>query len=692
VLSDQSIRTDGWSVEVEAAAAPIRAGRSRIRAVFASLILRHERPRNEAERAAVVQGVGLAYHRQLLMVTPAGALAAFVFATAVARGPSAAGVRAWMIITIGLDVLCLWSCAAALARPQGGGWAAGRTTVLRTATAVAWSLTPLYLAPGHGGLAVWQTLCFTVTLSMAGTTVFAGRRLSFALWAGPLLLMTPVVGVAGGIITGWLGYAVLSFTAGAAVTVMFHVSSVYLCRTLLADHRHEVLVEDLRASERRLAHDATHDVLTGLANRQQLMDCITAALHRDGTCPAVLFIDLDRFKAVNDTFGHAAGDRLLQTVAHRLTDAVGAGDVCARLGGDEFVVFLEHSADVADVVRVGNRIIEAIEQPVDGIDLDISASVGLSVASIRTASASELLTEADTAMYRAKEMGRRRVLAFDDDMQRAVDESLRDERALRRALADRDLRAFAMPLVDLGTGRLIGFELLCRWLRPGVGLMAPEQFIPLAERCGLVGEIDRWMLAEALTLLESWQPIPDLSMLALTVNASAQLLEWGVIPADIAARSGRFDPSRLLLELTESVAMRDVHRVSAQLRALSAMGVRSAIDDFGTGYSSLSYLRDFPVTGFKIDRSFLAQAVEDERGVSLLETLVELGRAFGLRVVAEGCETETHARLAAAVGCPVGQGYYFGAPVPVDEAVRDWRRQGFTMAGWAVSAGAGRGI
>ena len=426
------------------------------------------------------------------------------------------------------------------------------------------------------------------------------------------------------------------------------------------------------ALNRRLAEletQAFHDALTGLANRALFADRTEHALTRHSRIPgdvAVVFLDLDNFKTVNDGLGHAAGDELLRRVADRLLGAVRAGDTVARLGGDEFAVLLEsvHGAD--DAVRVTTRLLESLSAPFTiGRDVVVTASAGIAMAD---ASASELLRDADVAMYRAKHSGKNRSVLFEPTMRDAAIERLDLERELRIALRRGELFLVYQPIVDVATHRIVGLEALVRWSHPTRGVLAPGSFIELAEQTALIVPLGRQVLRAACVQARAWID-GGWSALPVSINVSPRQLADAAFVSDVmgALEESALDPRSLTLEITESVLVQHPDRAGETLRELRRLGVCIAIDDFGTGYSSLSYINDLPLDMLKIDRSFVASIANR---APVIETLFRLGRVLGFRTVAEGIETVEEFAAVRALGAALAQGYLFSRPLPPDEIRR----------------------
>ena len=432
-------------------------------------------------------------------------------------------------------------------------------------------------------------------------------------------------------------------------------------------------ITDRKAVEEALAHRALHDVLTGLPNRVLLRDRIEQALQRtarSGRDVAVAYLDLDSFKRINDSLGHDAGDDLLSHVAERLTATVRPADTVARLGGDEFAVLIEDAGDDA-AAEIADRIVEALREPLQIGDRQVvgSASVGLSV-SDPDASAMSLLRDADVAMYRAKATGGNQWVRYEPEMRTFIDEQLRLEIDLVAALEHGQLELRYQPVVRLDTDQFVGFEALLRWQHPSLGMIAPDRFIPIAERTGLIVPIGRWVLETACATLARWHAGGQRD-LTMAVNVSGRQLASDEFVGHVAAAldASGVSPDHLVLEMTESVLIEDVAQASARLHELREVGVRLAIDDFGTGYSSLGYLRQFPVDILKIDRSFVNTI--DDAGTDIppiVRGLLDLAGTLRLETVAEGIELEVQHDRLRANRCEMGQGYLFARPMERAEA------------------------
>ncbi len=422
--------------------------------------------------------------------------------------------------------------------------------------------------------------------------------------------------------------------------------------------------------EERLAYQAHHDALTGLPNRFAVLERLDEILRTEPNV-AVLFVDLDSFKSVNDTHGHAVGDQVLGAVGTILTRCVRSSEFVGRLGGDEFVIIVRDVVEATDALTLGYRVIRELEQPQehDGHVFVLSASVGVAFPEIGT-SALDAIRHADSAVYQAKRRGRGRVERFDAAMQEQIEHEAAVELALRQAVRNDELRIHLQPVFDLATDRISGAEALVRWERPGFGLVPPNDFIPIAERSSLIFEVERWVLTQACERIAAWRQMNASCDYRVAVNISGRHLIEGDLLTDVEralALSGA-DPTMLELELTETQLLEDLDRATSVLDALRARGITIAVDDFGTGYSSMTYLRHLPIDTVKIDRSFVARATEHGYDSTVIEALITVASALGLTVVAEGIETEGQLDYVRSHGCHRGQGYLLARPMPVIDA------------------------
>jgi diguanylate cyclase (GGDEF)-like protein/PAS domain S-box-containing protein len=439
-------------------------------------------------------------------------------------------------------------------------------------------------------------------------------------------------------------------------------------------------ISQRKQAEEQLQRRAFYDPLTDLPNRALFLDRLQHLFQRArralGSPPfAVLYLDVDRFKAVNDSFGHQAGDELLVGIARRLGRCLRPGDTLARLGGDEFTVLLDDVRSESDATGVAARINEEMAAPLDvrGHEVFTSVSVGIAISSVGYDRPEDMMRDADTAMYRAKARGRARHQVFAGDMHLRAVASLQLETDLRRALERQEIVPYYQPIVDLDTGSLLGFEALARWRHPTRGVLLPDLFIPVAEETGLVGPIGEWMLAQACRQAREWQRRhASFSKLGVSVNISGrQLLQVGLVTeVERALGDSGLDPACLTLEITESALMHNVGAGAGVVQRLHAMSVGLHLDDFGTGYSSLAYLHTFPVQALKVDRSFVDAMDRVPRQSAIVQAIVTLAQNLGMDVIAEGIETVTQAAALRALGCRRGQGFLFAHPLPADQAER----------------------
>jgi diguanylate cyclase (GGDEF)-like protein/PAS domain S-box-containing protein len=423
----------------------------------------------------------------------------------------------------------------------------------------------------------------------------------------------------------------------------------------------------------QIAHSAHHDFLTGLPNRRLLNDRVSQAIlsaSRSMKKVAVLFLDLDGFKHINDSLGHSIGDRVLQSVAKRLVDSVRGSDTVSRQGGDEFVVLLSEVEDSEGVAATARRLLQVGAEPhtIDDDDLYVTTCIGVSIYPEDGLDVETLIKNADTAMYQAKESGRQIYQFFKPAMNVRAVERQSIEGSLRRALERQEFTAHYQPKIDLRTGEISGAEALIRWTHPTRGLVSPAQFIPVAEDCGLILPISNWVLREACKQARAWAEA-GLSLRTMGVNISAmEFRNEGFLEGVFAIlKDTGLDPKFLELELTESVLMKHPELTASILQALRAEGVRVAVDDFGTGYSSLSYLQKFSIDALKIDQSFVRRITTAPAETTIVTAVISMARSLRLRVVAEGVETLKELEFLQAHHCDEAQGYYFSRPVPPEQ-------------------------
>jgi diguanylate cyclase (GGDEF)-like protein len=610
------------------------------------------------------------------------------------RAPMAAGARGWLGARIGradhrgapedpADDLPLIARCLAYLFLSGGTlslvWLAlphvaradDLNVLLPSLIAVAWGLV---LFVGMNRLPLWvlkatiSLATFVITWAMLANHQDGSVYVLYYLWAtlyaycffsrAQAIFQTALVGLA---------YALV-------LVVQRDIWTEEIARWLLTMGTLAVAGMLVRYLSETLRHRSLHDPLTGLPNRRLFSKALDRALREAaarpvGGSPAVAFLDLDRFKFVNDSLGHHVGDQLLAAVAPRLAAAVRPGDLLARFGGDEFAVLCVELADEQAALRVAERLNDALHQPVaiSGDDLHVTASVGVAVAPPGSRDAEGLLRDADVAMYRAKELGRERAELFDDSLRERVRTRLHLENELRGALDREELAVAYQPIVELPTGKAAGVEALVRWHHERDGTIPPERFIGLAEETGLIVPLGWQVLRQACQQAVRWDAEGGaLSGLPLSVNFSARQF----MHADLVASVGRIladtglPGDRLVLEITESVLMEDAAAPATTLKALRRLGVRLALDDFGTGYSSLSYLQRYPLQQVKLDREFVAGLAAGGRDEAIVGAILAMAQALDIDVVAEGIESQAQLDVLRRLGCRLGQGYLFARPAP----------------------------
>jgi len=445
---------------------------------------------------------------------------------------------------------------------------------------------------------------------------------------------------------------------------------------------HRALTEQLQEREVQLEHLAQHDPLTGLPNRLLFTDRLHQAIHlahREHRAVALLFIDLDGFKSVNDSLGHPAGDQVLQQAAARMRALVREGDTVARLGGDEFILIIGALEQDNDAGLVAHKLLAAFRQPfaVAGQSLYVTASIGISLCPQDGTDVDTLIRNADAAMYRAKDQGRDTLRFYTEDMTARAFAQIAMERDLREALARGEFVLHYQPEIELATGRIAGLEALIRWQHPGRGLVAPDQFIPLAESTGLIVPISAWVVRTAAAQMKQWRDQGLLADAAVWVNLSNRDLQNRGLAEAIEGmlREVGLDPRALAVEITETWLMANPESAAGNIQRLQTLGIEVGIDDFGTGYSSLAALKHLAVSELKIDRSFVAGLPEDAAGCAIARAVIALSQALGIKVVAEGVETQAQADFLQREGCRIAQGYLFSRALPAAEFeayVRDW--------------------
>jgi diguanylate cyclase (GGDEF)-like protein len=470
--------------------------------------------------------------------------------------------------------------------------------------------------------------------------------------------------------------------ATGMVQLTVDVTLVRVCEVFEAERTRTD--EELSRRQEELSFMATHDVLTGLPNRTLILDRAEQALvraRRRQSAVAALFIDVDNFKSINDSFGHDTGDELLRLLTARMSGVIRETDTLARLGGDEFIVIAEELSVAAGPELIAERLLEALKEPFKlsshNAPLTVRASIGIAMG--ERGCAEELLRDADTAMYRAKREGKNRYVVFESRMQDDAQSRMALELDLRDALARREFFLMYQPTFDLRDMRATAVEALVRWRNPTRGIVQPNDFIPLLEETGLIVEVGRWILNEACRQAAEWRS--DGHRIGVAVNVSGRQLDADDFIDDVrqALARSKLAPEALTLEITETAIMRNVEATARRLTAIKELGVRIAIDDFGTGYSSLAHLQRFPVDALKIDRSFITRLTENPEGETLIHTLVQLGKALAIETLAEGIEQPRELSLLREERCDGGQGFLFARPLDAGSTtpfLEEWARSG----------------
>jgi diguanylate cyclase (GGDEF)-like protein len=472
----------------------------------------------------------------------------------------------------------------------------------------------------------------------------------------------------------------LGLTVKEAINSYFQTQQLIEQNAILQKINRE-LEDEIKRRERmeqQSIHEALHDALTGLPNRTLFMERLEKALQMtkryEDYLFAILFIDLDRFKVINDSLGHQIGDRLLIEFARKLRAMIRTNDTSARLSGDEFVILLEPIAGIDDAIRIAQRIANELNLPMsfDGREVFTNASIGVALSSPEYDRGSEMLRDADIAMYRAKELGKGRYQVFNRVMHARAIERIHLENDLRQALDRQELLVYYQPIISAITGKLKGFEALLRWQHPIRGLVSPVEFIPIAEETGLIVPIGEWLLRSVCRQIELWQVQMSMTMpLQVSVNLSGRQLKEANFLAKIDSILLDFGlkGENLLLELTESMLMDDIEELIVILGQLRKKGIQLSIDDFGTGYSSLSYLHRLPANYLKIDRSFVKDICSNSESLKITELVVTLASSLNMKAIAEGVETQEQLNCLRSLHCEYIQGYFFSPPVPSNEAI-----------------------
>jgi diguanylate cyclase (GGDEF)-like protein len=518
---------------------------------------------------------------------------------------------------------------------------------------------------------VWEEI-WIAGWSLLGATVvwmFSTRRLIFLV--GSFVLLTSCL----------IGGTYLLFLAGwwipVAPALFTYIGSMLVMQSYIYVSRLRQLNAALSDSIELLAHDASHDALTGLPNRNLFMDRVEHAIRYGKRSPdylfAIFFLDLDRFKMINDSLGHNVGDLFLQAIAQVLQDCLRAIDTVARIGGDEFTILIDDIQDVSEAIVVADRILNKFLSPViiDGEAIFPSASIGIVISTPEYDNCVDLLRDADIAMYRAKALGKGRYTLFDQEMYEQTLRLTQLESELHYALEHQEFELYYQPIVSLATDKLSGFEALIRWKNPKRGFISPIEFIPLAEDTGLIVAVGDWVLNEACQQLQNWlHKFPEANDLKMSINlASHQIREPDLLEKldKILVDTG-IDGSSIRLEITESTLMDQGEQTINKLAQLRARNIQLSIDDFGQGYSSLSYLHRFPINILKIDRAFVSQMSEGGENIEIVRTIVILAHTLNMSVVAEGVETQQQVDILKKLGCEFGQGYLFARPLTTADA------------------------
>ncbi len=458
---------------------------------------------------------------------------------------------------------------------------------------------------------------------------------------------------------------------------------VSTARDLQGKLRHFIFqIQDVtlrKKAEEKLRYDAMHDVLTGLPNRKALLANLKKALAKSSDKKdellATLFLDLDGFKAVNDSLGHNIGDDLLRIISKRLIKCVRSHDTVARLGGDEFTILLEKTHDIAQIESIAERIKDSISKPIvlGGQEVFVNVSIGIATSELRYANPNDMMRDADAAMYQAKARGKGCYVIFDENMFANATRNLRLGNDLRKAIEHNELELYYQSVKLLETDKISRFEALMRWNHPSLGMISPMDFIPLAEENGLITKLDNWGLREACRQMREWQKAnPGLNDLIVSVNASnKQFAQVGFVESvqKVLEETG-LAPKCLQLEITETAMATDLQNTVEVMKELNKIGVNVALDDFGTGYSSLNYLHELPITTLKIDRSFINRMTAETNGAEIVKTIISLARSLKMEVVAEGIETNDQLDQLRQIGCEFGQGYLFSRPIPAYKALK----------------------
>ncbi len=635
---------------------------------------RKREPISEGVRLACLDTVSRAVAKGTLLGIPGSMLLALVFGSTV---PSSRRIA--IIIAISLaDFIAFWASIRFLRLRKRGVsitryWPGPISAAL---VGLAWGLPALIALPDvhHVELRAVYLLfaCGTSATSVVGA---AARRSYF--YATQITMLAPITIVflaSDDRTTTLLGWAIPIYFAAMA-SAHHDVHSVVVSELQLRESNGLANLQ-LVAANKNLQEIAARDDLTGFANRSAFMEHLeraVASARRDRSTIGLLYFDLDRFKVVNDSLGHGAGDELLIQVAHRVQNVLRTNDVLSRLGGDEFTVALDRLTDAYEALLIANRVAGTFITPfvIQGRRLNISASIGVATNIHREDDGETLLAHADAAQYRAKESGRNRVEVFDIALRDALERRLDNEQELRDALAAGDIVAYYQPQIEISTGRIVGAEALARWHHRERGVLGAQEFVPLAEESGLVFALDAEIIRQAVLTRVALAKAELAAPFRIWCNVSARQLTRGEPAQELAAllRETDCDPHGIGIEITETAVLPDVDAAQRQILIARALGVQCALDDFGTGHSSLTLLRELSIDKVKIDRSFVADLGIDPADTAIVRSVVALAQELGLGIVAEGVENEQQASLLTAMGCDQAQGYLWAPALPVDQFI-----------------------
>ena len=628
---------------------------------------------SEAASSACLDQVMRALQRSALLGIPASLLLVLILGSSVPVDRRVAFVAAVSVA----DVITMFYAVRYLRRRRQGEMVRTYTAglVCTMLVSLAWGTPALYALPGSNDVELRSVYLLFVLASSATYVVGTAARKRY-FYASQVTMLVPVT------------FAFVASSDRASRLLGLAVPIYFFVMTSLHHEVHGVVVSELQLRERndeanarlleaneRLTRRALRDELTGLANRAGFVDRLQQAFaeaRAHGTMVGVLYIDVDRLKVVNDSLGHATGDRLLVAVADRMRQMLRTTDVLARLGGDEFTMLLDKLHSGGEALLIAQRVSQSFLEPfrVGDRSIVVSASIGLATNFDTTDDAEMLVSYADAAQYRAKQSGRNRIEVFDLELRTAIESKLDDEHALRDAIGNGQIVAWFQPEVDLRTGRYVGAEALARWNHPERGVLDAVRFVPLAEETGLVFALDDAVVASAAATRAQLAADGYGAGFRIWCNVSATHLSRGMPAAEqlgrLFERTG-CDPNLLGIEITETAVLPDVAAAAREIASARALGVKVALDDFGTGHSSLTLLRSLTIDRVKIDRTFVTELTRDERDAAIVRRVIALAGDLGLDVVAEGVETPEQARLLAELGCPRAQGHLWAKALPIGE-------------------------